>query len=90
MGMIFLGNLSISEIESRMGINLDDAKVVELSEMRQEKAEHIAPGKWHGFDLPFMIVCGDKPTAEKVVSIFSKHDLTHVKECLRVSWEAEQ
>jgi len=67
---IMLGNLTISQIEDRTGVELSDADKTELSGMRQEKAENIAPGKWHCFDLPFMIVCGDKPTAEKVVKFF--------------------
>lgn len=86
---IFLGNLSVKQIEERMGIQLGDSERTELSAMRQEKAEHIKSGKWHCFDLPFMLICGDKPTAEKVVKILSAHDLSHVKECLQVSWEKE-
>ena len=84
---IFLGNLSIDDIEKRMGINLTKEEKSELNEMRQLNAEQIAKGKWHCFDLPFMIVCGDKPTAEKVVKIFSSHDLSNVYEALQVSWE---
>ncbi len=87
---IFLGNLSVKQIEERMGIQLADSEKEELSKMRQEKAEKIEPGRWHCFDLPFMIICGDKPTAEKVVKIFSAHDLSHVKEALQVSWEVRK
>lgn len=84
---IFLGNLSVKQIEERTGILLSEADKAELSGMRQEKAENIALGKWHCFDLPFMVVCGDKPTAEKVVKILSVYDWSKAKEALQISWE---
>ena len=42
---IYLGNLSIDDIEKRMGINLTKDEKSELNEMRQLNAEHIAKGK---------------------------------------------
>ena len=84
---IFLGNLSISQIETRMGISLTEDERNTLNSMRQEKAEDIESGKWHCFDLPFMLICGDKQTAEKVVKIFQAHDLSRVREALQVSFE---
>ena len=85
--MIMLGNLTLKQIEDRTGISVSADDRAELNEMRQEKAENIAPGKWHCFDLPFILVCGDKPTAEKVVKILSKYDWSKTKEALRISWE---
>ena len=84
---IMLGNLSLKQIEERTGISVSSEDRESLGEMRQEKAENIAPGKWHCFDLPFMIVCGDKPTAEKVVKILSAYDWTKAKQALQISWE---
>lgn len=83
---IMLGNLTLSQIEERTGISISAEDRAELSGMRQEKAENIAPGKWHCFDLPFMIVCGDKPTAEKVVKILSAYDWKKAKQALQISW----
>lgn len=84
---IMLGNLTLSQIEERAGISISAEDRAELSGMRQEKAENIAPGKWHCFDLPFMVVCGDKPTAEKVVKILSAYDWSKAKQTLQISWE---
>lgn len=84
---IMLGNLTLKQIEERTGISVSDDDRAELNGMRQEKAENIAPGKWHCFDLPFMIVCGDKPTAEKVVKILSSYDWLKAKQALQISWE---
>lgn len=84
---IMLGNLSLKQIEERIGINISLEDKETLNEMRQDKAENIATGKWHCFDLPFMMVCSDKPTAEKVVKILSQYDWSKAKESLKISWE---
>jgi hypothetical protein len=84
---IMLGNLTLKQIEYRTGIELSAEDRAELNGMRQEKAENIASGKWHCFDLPFMIVCGDKPTAEKMVKILSAYDWSKAKQALQISWE---
>lgn len=85
--MIMLGNLSLKQIEERTGISISSQDKEILGEMRQDRAENIAFGQWHCFDLPFMIVCGDKPTAEKVVKILSQYDWTKSKQALQISWE---
>lgn len=85
---IMLGNLTLKQIEGRTGIELSAEDRAELNGMRQEKAENIASGKWHCFDLPFMIVCGDKPTAEKMVKILSAYDWSKAKQVIRISWES--
>lgn len=85
--MIMLGNLTLKQIEERTGISVSDDDRAELNGMRQEKAENITSGKWHCFDIPFMIVCGDKPTAEKMVKILSAYDWSKAKQALQISWE---
>ena len=84
--MIMLGNLSLKQIEERTGISISSEDMKILGEMRQDRAENIAFGKWHCFDLPFMIVCGDKPTAVKVVEILSAYDWAKAKQAIQVSW----
>ena len=84
---IMLGNLTLKQIEGRTGIELSAEDRADLNGMRQEKAENIASGKWHCFDLPFMIVCGDKPTAEKMVKILSAYDWSKAKQVLQITWE---
>lgn len=84
---IMLGNLSLKQIEERTGIIVSSEDMEILGEMRQEKADNIASGKWHCFDLPFMIVCGDRQTAEKVRDILLRYDWSKAKEALQISWE---
>ena len=63
---IYLGDLSIKEIENRSGVKFPEELVEYLKPRYQEKANHIQPGKWHCFDIPFVLVCGDMETAKEI------------------------
>ena len=65
--MILLGNLTIKEMESRLGIKFPDELVSYMEARHQENASKIAVGKWHCFDLPFNLVCGDMDTANEII-----------------------
>lgn len=72
---IYLGNLSIAQIEERLGIELTDAERSELTGARQERIGDVAlaPDKWHCYDLPFIIACGSREMAEKLCKILSPY-----------------
>ena len=54
---IMLGNLSVKDIETRLGITLSAEDVAVLQEKRQENVSvPLASGKWHCFDIPFMFM----------------------------------
>lgn len=61
-----LGNLSVAEIEKRLGIDFPDDIREFMNQTHQDKASDIEPGKWHCFDIPFQIVFGDIETAVKI------------------------
>ena len=61
-----LGNLSIAQIEERLGIDFPEEIRDFMKSAHQPNANNIAAGKWHCFDLPFHIVCGDLETATKI------------------------
>lgn len=63
---IMLGNLSSAAIEDRLGIKFPDEIKKYMDNNRQLEASNIKAGKWHCFDTPFTIVCGDYQTAEKI------------------------
>lgn len=63
---IFLGNLNIDEIENRIGIKFPQALIDFMKTRKQEKASNINPGKWHCFDIPFNLVCGDIETVKEI------------------------
>jgi hypothetical protein len=63
---IMLGNLTVSQIEERLGIEFPEEIRTFMIENHQPKASSIAAGKWHCFDIPFNLVCGDVETATKI------------------------
>lgn len=88
---IYLGNLSIEQIEKRTGITLTDEDRDYLKKHRQEAVNNtpLEVGKWHCFDIPFMIMASDKATAELYRDMLSAYDWTKCKECLRIGWETK-
>ncbi len=70
---ILLGNLTVPQIEERLGITLKDNEREFLINTRQQKAENIAENKWHCFDLPFNLVCGSMEFATKVCEILKPY-----------------
>ncbi len=63
---IMLGNMSIDEMQSRAGVSFPDELVDYMRSRHQPEAEDIQPGKWHCFDMPFTLVCGDRDTAAEI------------------------
>ena len=63
---IMLGNLSVSQIEERLGIEFPEDIRDFMKKSHQSKAENIGKGKWHCFHIPFTILCGDIETATKI------------------------
>lgn len=79
-----LGNLSVSEIEKRLGINFPNEIRDLMKETNQENAQSIANGKWHCFDIPFNLVCGDVEIATKIFNSV-KDRSSECKETLQIS-----
>tara|TARA_R110000796_G_scaffold167313_4_gene284234 strand:+ start:8802 stop:9068 length:267 start_codon:yes stop_codon:yes gene_type:complete len=64
--MILLGNLSISQIEKRAGVTFPDELKAYMQTRHQSDAANVKHGKWHCFDLPFNLTCGDMATATEI------------------------
>lgn len=63
---IMLGNLSVTQIEKRLGIDFPEDIREFMKQTHQPEASNIGKGKWHCFDIPFNLVCGDMETAIKI------------------------
>jgi len=63
---IMLGNQTVSQIEKRLGIEFPEDIREFMKKTHQAEASNIAKGKWHCFDIPFNLVCGDVETATKI------------------------
>ena len=81
---IRLGNLSATDMEKRLGIEFPEDIKEFMNQTQQQKAADVQVGKWHCFDMPFELVCGDMETATKIFnSVKDKSD--QCKEPLRRS-----
>jgi hypothetical protein len=63
-----LGDMSIDEMQKRSGVIFPEPLVEYMDRRRQQSANEVAAGKWHCFDIPFMLVCGDMETATVIHS----------------------
>lgn len=63
---IMLGNLSVSQIEERLGIEFPEETRELMRKTHESNASNIPKGKWHCFDIPFNLVCGDMEIATKI------------------------
>ena len=81
---MMFGNLKVEEIERRLGIEFPTEIREFMRNTHQAKAETIEKGKWHCFDMPFNLVCGDVETATKIYNSV-KDRAEEVKEQLQFS-----
>ncbi len=70
---VYLGNLTVKQIEQRLGIEFSEAERAELAATHHMGASNIPKGKWHCFDLPFIIACGGHDFAARVRDILTPY-----------------
>lgn len=63
---MYLGNLSIESMERRAGVQFPQELKDFMKGSHQEIASDIKAGKWHCFDMPFILVCGGNDMAQKI------------------------
>lgn len=81
---IYLGNLSIAEMEKRSGVEFPEKLKEYMGPRRQQSASNIKQGAWHCFDVPFVLVCGDMETATEIHG-YMKAFSSQFKESLEIS-----
>ena len=81
---IMLGNLSVKQIEDRIGVEFPENIRLFMEKNHQPNANNIQKGKWHCFDMPFNLVCGDIETARKIFESL-KEKSNQCKEKLQIS-----
>lgn len=70
---IYLGNLSIEQIEREYSVTFTDEDKQWLSEHHQDEANNIQPDKWHFFDIPRLVMTGSNEFACEVYDVFRKY-----------------
>ena len=63
---IMLGNLTVDQIEKRAGVVFPESLKEYMKPRQQASATNIQTGKWHCFDMPFMLVCGGMEVATEI------------------------
>lgn len=82
--MIMLGNLTVEQMEKRVGITLTDEERNTLNELREETCDKVdGNNKIHIYDIPFMIVCGNPKARKTVVDTLIPY-AGNMKECLQI------
>ena len=85
---IMLGNLTIEEMQRRAGVEFPVELIDFMRDKHQGEAQNVESGKWHCFDMPFMLVCGDMETAKEI----HRHLLplsTNFKEPMKIALSQE-
>lgn len=87
--MILLGNLSPREIASRLGIELSQEDSDFLTRNQQEKVNDtpLEKGKWHCYDIPFIVMCDTVHTAEVIRDLFLRYSPFPKSTTFQVGWE---
>lgn len=83
---IFLGNMSLEQMEERLGIKLSDEHRQQFEGKRQEHVndKQLGDGCWHCFDIPFTLMCDTQETAVRYRDIIQQYS---IKGTFSIAWE---
>lgn len=70
---IYLGNLSIKQIEREYSVAFTDEDTQWLQEHHQDEASNIQSDKWHFFDIPRVMMTGSHECAKEIYDRFEKY-----------------
>lgn len=83
--MIMFGNLSIRQVEERLGIELSDKERAELNACHEDNCGKVqGRDVWHCYDMPFEMVVGSRKMADVVCRIFSPYSANR---SFLISWQ---
>lgn len=87
--IIMLGNQTVDDIERRLDIKLTEEQKEMLNNTRQEIVNDVPLGKgrWHCYDIPFLMMCDSIKTAEKMRDLFMAYDIGPNSETFQIAWE---
>ena len=71
--IIYLGNLSVKQIEREYSVVFTAEDKQWLEEHYQSEANNIQSDKWHFFDIPRLMMAGSKEFAWEILNVFQKY-----------------
>lgn len=78
------GNLTISQLEERIGYTLEEQDRCWINEHIQQSAQNIQKDKLHIFDMPFSIIVGSEIQDELVKILVKYNNKKPFKEALQI------
>lgn len=72
--MIYLGNLSVEQIEKEYCVSFSEEDEEWLLEHHQDKAEDIEKDKWHFFDIPRIVTAGSQEFRQELYHRLIKYE----------------
>lgn len=72
--MIYLGNLSVEQIEKEYCVSFSEEDKKWLLEHNQDKAEDIEKDKWHFFDIPRIVIVGSQKFRQELYNRLIKYE----------------
>lgn len=72
--MIYLGNLSIEQIEKEYCVSFSEEDKKWLLEHHKDKAEDIESDKWHFFNIPRVVITGSQEFRQELYHRLIKYE----------------
>lgn len=86
MACVYLGCLSVREIEKRYEFEFTDSERERLNELWHQTAEFKSGDTgWHMFDIPEFLAISRGPVGDEVLSIFMRHN-NEIVGCLNAGY----
>jgi hypothetical protein len=73
MSALYLGNLTVRQMEDRLGIKFTDTEKEFLTKSRKSRISDIGKDNWHCYDIPFVMECGSMEFATDVYNLLKHH-----------------
>jgi len=82
---IRLGNLSLTQMQERLGIELSSDDVTNFPHRQENVSKKLDKYTWHCFDIPFCITCDSEDTAKSVLKILQPY-VDQFRETIQIVW----
>lgn len=70
---IYLGNLTINQMEQRLGITLTDDERKFFLSTHKDNCNSLGSDEWHCYDIPFMFAAGSVAFLKRCIKILSPY-----------------
>src|SRR5574344_3000561 len=83
---IMLGNLSLTQMQKRLGIELSADDIMRFPHRQENVSQKLGEYTWHCFDIPFLIECDSEDTAKSVLGILRPY-ASKMQGQIQIAWQ---